>query len=136
MRKSFSLNTVPHEAEIGDTVLLFVPEAAGDAFIERYANLRDIQKKSNVDGEDFDPAQVREVTEALRDFIADFMLPESREAFSVMQLPTRVLVQLMEWVAELYGGGAGGTDGNGRPTGRSGGSPASRRTPGTPSKAN
>ncbi|MFD5570489.1 hypothetical protein [Streptomyces cadmiisoli] len=35
----------------------------------------------------------------------------------VMQLPDRVLVALMEWVTELYGGGA-----NARPTGRSGGS--------------
>ncbi|MFJ4469610.1 hypothetical protein ACIP2X_19280 [Streptomyces sp. NPDC089424] len=34
-----------------------------------------------------------------------------------MQMPDRVLVQLMEWVTELYGGGT-----NARPTGRSGGS--------------
>ncbi|WP_327594710.1 hypothetical protein [Streptomyces chartreusis] len=34
-----------------------------------------------------------------------------------MPMPDRVLVQLMEWVTELYGGGS-----NARPTGRSGGS--------------
>jgi hypothetical protein len=34
-----------------------------------------------------------------------------------MQMPDRVLIQLMEWTTELYGGGA-----NARPTGSSGGS--------------
>jgi hypothetical protein len=43
-----------------------------------------------------------------------------------LRLPARVLTELMEWVAELYGGGA-----SNRPTGRSSGSPQQRRTPGT-----
>lgn len=138
MRKAFAIRTEPHEAEIGDTVLRFVPEAVGDMFVEQYANLRETQKGANAD--DADAVELRKATQALRDFLIGFMLPESHDAFTAMQLPTRVLMELLEWVAELYGGGAGGTDGKGdnegRPTGPSSASPRSRRTPGTPSKAN
>lgn len=129
MRKSFALNTIPHEAEIGDAVLQFVPEVPGDEFLDGYTRLRDAQKTA-ADGEDTDPEHVRKVTAALREFLTEFMLPDSRQQFATMQLPTRVLMELTEWVAELYGGGA-----SERPTGRSSGSPQPRRTPGTPSKA-
>lgn len=130
MRKTFKLNTVPHEAEIGDTILLFAPEVLGDEFIEGYARLREVQQRASGDES---VESVREVTQGLKEFLAGFMLPESRDTFAAMKLPTRVLVELAEWVAELYGGGAGGAGkGNeGRPTGRSGGSPQQRRTPGT-----
>jgi hypothetical protein len=46
------------------------------------------------------------------------MLPESAAAFVSVRLPQRVLLQLIEWVAELYGGGSGNPDaGTGPSTG-------------------
>lgn len=133
MRKSFALNREPHEAEIGDTILQFVPEALGDEFLDGYMRLRDVQRAVGGD-DDADPGDVRKVTGALREFLGELMLPESRTVFAGMQLPNRVLVQLVEWAAELYGGGSG-SGGDARPTGPSSGSRPSRRTPGTPSKA-
>lgn len=130
MRKTFALNTVPHEAEIGDVVLKFIPEAPGDQFLDQYEQLRDVQKRAS--GDDASPDAVREVTAALREFITSLMLPESHETFDGLELPTRILVQLVEWLAELYGSGAGGeAGGQGRPTGRSSGSARPQRTPGT-----
>jgi hypothetical protein len=137
MRRSFTLNTQPHEAEIAGTVLYFVPEAEGDAFVDAYARLQEAQKGA---GDEGGPEQLKKVTAALREFLTDLMLPESREVFAEMRLPARVLVEVTQWLAETYGGGAGGAEGQGgsggRPTGRSSGSAPSRRTPGTPSKAN
>lgn len=129
--RKFTLNTTPHEAEIGDTVLKFVPEVAADEFLDGYARLREAQKTANSLSGDEDLGDVRKVTSALREFLTDLMLPESREPFSAMVLPVRVLVELTEWVAEIYGSGA-----SDRPTGRPGGSASSRQTPGTRSKAN
>lgn len=45
-----------------------------------------------------------------------------------MRLPDRVLVELLEWVVELYGGGS-------RPTSSSNGSAPASRTRGTPGRA-
>lgn len=138
MRRTFTLNTTPHEAEIGGTVLYFVPEAEGDAFVDSYARLREVQQDSGGSDEDATPDQLKKVTAGLREFLTGLMLPESGEEFAGMRLPNRVLVELTQWLAELYGGGAGGAggqDGGGaRPTGRSTGSASSRRAPGTSSK--
>ncbi|CAL9613654.1 hypothetical protein SUDANB1_05680 [Streptomyces sp. enrichment culture] len=160
-RKSFALNTEPHEAAIGDIVLKFIPEVYGDEFLDAYIQLRDAQKSVGGGGENADPAELRQAMASLRAFLADLMTEESRVLFtrvdvvkggevletfqswdeaetyaegvvggaSVVQhlrLPARVLTELMEWVAELYGGGT-----SNRPTGRSSGSPQPRRTPGT-----
>jgi hypothetical protein len=159
-RKSFSLNTEPHEAVIGDVVLKFVPEVYGDEFLDAYAQLREAQKAVSGNLEDAGTEELRKSMDSLRTFLADLMTEESREAFNrvdvvkgsevvesfqswgaaeeyaqeldgatVVQhtrLPARVLAELMEWVAELYGGGTAS-----RPTGRSSGSPQPRRTPGT-----
>lgn len=121
-RKQFQLRTEPHAAVVGDVELLFHPEVMGDEWLDAYEELQAAQK--NVDTKDPDPASLRAATQAMRDFLARRMLPESAETFAGMRLPDRILVELVEWVAELYGGGSGGD----RPTGSSGGSvPASPR---------
>ncbi|MGW6391229.1 hypothetical protein ACWFR1_12170 [Streptomyces sp. NPDC055103] len=143
MKKQFALNTSPHEAEIGDVTLEFLPEVMGDEFLDTYASLQDTTKRLSIDLSDMtnvDLAQVRDTTQALRVFLAKLMLPESAEKFARwevkvgakvvsshfdpdeareaaetkknakvvdagMRLPDRVLVELLEWVVELYGGG-------------------------------
>ncbi|MGX1514044.1 hypothetical protein [Streptomyces collinus] len=142
--KSFSLNTEPHVASVGETDLLFQPEVMGDEFMDALGELRDVQKAaSGVDLEDLqtlDPDALRAASRALRGFLAQLMLPESAALFTsleviadgarvatyqdreeaqqhadgiagakvqdALRLPDRVLVELMEWVTELYGGGA------------------------------
>ncbi|MEU8831760.1 MULTISPECIES: hypothetical protein [unclassified Streptomyces] len=158
--KSFSLNTVPHVADIGGVELLFQPEVMGDDFMDAYQSLIDAQKSSGVSLDDLsgvDPAQLRNVSRALRDFLARLMLPESAELFTRLdvvvdgkpvesfadgaeaeayaaeianarvvdglRLPDRVLVELLEWVVELFGGGQ-------RPPTSSGGSAAASPQPG------
>ncbi|MFF1964319.1 hypothetical protein ACFVW5_12005 [Streptomyces sp. NPDC058232] len=160
--KSFSLNTVPHVADIGGVELLFQPEVMGDDFMDAYQSLIDAQKSSGVSLDDLsevDPAQLRNVSRALRDFLARLMLPESAELFTRvdvvvdgkpvesfadaaeaeayaaeianarivdgLRLPDRVLVELLEWVVELFGGGNGQ-----RPPTSSGGSAAASLPPG------
>lgn len=127
--RSFALNTEPHRAEIGDAVLLFEPEVAGDVFLDAYATIRDAQKAiSGV--ENPEPEQIRNVTAALREFLASFMLPESQPVFAELRLPDRILTELLNWIMEIYGAGAGGENGP-RPTGRSSASATPRRTPTT-----
>ncbi|MDN3056843.1 hypothetical protein PH213_20275 [Streptomyces sp. SRF1] len=142
MKKTFALNTEPHVADVGGTELLFQPEVMGDDFMDAYAELREAQRGSGVDPDDLsdaDPGQLRQVSRALRGFLAHLMLPESAELLTRLdvvadgaviasfqdleeaqehadhttgakvvdglRLPDRVLVELMEWVIELYGGG-------------------------------
>jgi hypothetical protein len=114
--KSFAINTEPHRAEIGEHVLLFEPEVVGAEFAQAYSELRDVQKRVK-DAEDIDADALLAASNAMRAFVAGFMLPESVKVFNTMKLPDRVLVQLLEWVAELYGGGSVE-----RPTGQSSGS--------------
>lgn len=104
--KSFAINTEPHRAEIGEHTLLFQPEVVGAAFAEAYSGLRDAQKKVKDAGDDIGPDVLLAVNAEMRAFLARFMLPESAELFATLKLPDRVLVQLLQWVAELYGGGA------------------------------
>ncbi|MFF1834245.1 hypothetical protein ACFVXE_08570 [Streptomyces sp. NPDC058231] len=166
--RSFALNTVPHVADIGGFELYFEPEVMGDDFMDAYQSLIDAQKSSGVslDGlSGVDPAQLRRVSRALRDFLARLMLPESAELFTRLdvvvdgkpvesfadaaeaeayaaeianarvvdglRLPDRVLVELLEWVVELFGGGAGQ-----RPPTSSGGSAATSPPRGTRGVAN
>jgi len=121
--RKFALNTTPHVAEIGDTKLLFQPEVMGDDFLDAYEKLRAVQKEAKADDPaNADPAELRKVTKALRDFLSDLMLPESRDAFAQIRLPDRILVELLEWAVEQYGA---------RPTGSSSGSAQASPTPGT-----
>ncbi|MFD4314981.1 hypothetical protein [Streptomyces sp. NPDC058548] len=166
--KKFSLNTSPHEAEIGDDVTLrFLPEVMGDQFLDTYSQLQETMKRLNVDLSDMaavDLAQVRETTQALRVFLASLMVPESAAEFvswevrnasgkvlsshrtpdeareaadgkknvtvvdAGMRLPDRVLIELLEWVVELYGGGQ-------RPPTSSNASAPASSSPGTNGKA-
>lgn len=124
--KSFHLNTEPHVATVGTVDLLFEAEVIGAEFASAYAALREVQAKlpersakatstkhAKKDGELPEPAVLAEISEAMREFIGRFLLPASREDFAGLRLPDRVLVELMEWVAELYGGGSGNRDADG-----------------------
>jgi hypothetical protein len=124
--KSFALNEDPHTATVGRTELLFVPETTGPEFAEAYDALRDVQiKVKNARGakgsstkpgkpDDLGKDTLIELSDAMRTFITRFLLDdEQRETFAGMRLPDRVLVQMMEWVAELYGSGSGNVDGGG-----------------------
>lgn len=142
-KKAFSLNTTPHEAEIGDAVYLFEPEVLGDEFLDRYERLQEANRRLDLDPAnmtDADLSTVREAAVAMRVFLASLMLPESAHEFARWDViaggkvisshptpeeateaaakrkgatvkdaghryPDRVLVELMEWVIELYGGG-------------------------------
>ncbi|MEU6928941.1 hypothetical protein AB0A05_07230 [Streptomyces sp. NPDC046374] len=142
-KKQFTLNTTPHEAEIGDVTLLFQPEVLGDEFLDRYEQLQEANKRLNIDPAnmaDTDLSKIREAAVAMRVFLASLMLPESAHEFARWDVvvagkvvsshpnpdeaagaaakrkgatvkdaghrfPDRVLVELMEWVVELYGGG-------------------------------
>ncbi|BBA98369.1 hypothetical protein RVR_4523 [Actinacidiphila reveromycinica] len=169
--KKFTLNSTPHEAEIGSATYLFEPEILGDEFLDRYERLQEANRRLNLDPAnmaDTDLSKVREATVAMRVFLASLMLPESAHEFARWDVvvggkvvsshpnpeeagaaaakrkgatvadagtryPDRVLVELMEWVVELYGG-------NRPPTSSSGSAPASpppgRRGRGvSPSKA-
>lgn len=79
------LNTEPHEAEIGDEVLLFTSEVMGDEFLEYYERLREAQSVLGVAVNDLsqvESAKVRQVVAALRMFLARLMPPESAEKFA------------------------------------------------------
>ncbi|WP_233646826.1 hypothetical protein [Streptomyces sp. BSE6.1] len=171
MQKTFSLNTEPHVANIGEHQLLFEPEVFGDEFMDAYAELRESQQAKGVDLEnlaDADTDDLRRTMRAVRVFLARNMLAESAEFFTrldvvqggkvleafqdfdeasefagqhdgarvvdALRLPSRVIVELLEWVVELFGGGN-------RPTMPSSGSAtasprAGRRSTGvSPSKA-
>lgn len=118
--KSFAINTEPHTATIGDVTLKLQPEVIGADFAQAYAELRTVQAKvkgnkasstKHAKEENFDPAVLVEVHEAMRAFVRRFLLEESRAAFDAMKLPDRILVQLLEYTAELYGGGQGNAPG-------------------------
>lgn len=104
--KNFAINVHPHDATIGDKTLYFVPEVEGSEFMTAYTELRDVQ--SSIGNEESATAeQLVLVNTAMRDFLKGLMLPDSQDEFDDMKIPSRVLVQLLQWVAELYGGGSG-----------------------------
>lgn len=122
--RTFNLNTQPHQAMIGDTVLKFEPEVIGSDFAEAYTSLQTLQTRvgdmgkpqratSTKHAKDTGPAVdgqvLKDLSDGMRSFLRKFMLPESQTEFDGMRLPDRVLVELLEWVAELYGGGSGKT---------------------------
>jgi hypothetical protein len=109
--KKFAINQEPHKAEIGEHTILFQPEAVGAAFVQAYSGLREVQKQVTAAGDEVDADLLTAVNTEMRAFLARFMLPESAELFETLKLPDRVLVQLLEWVAELYGGGSGNAAG-------------------------
>jgi hypothetical protein len=124
--KSFAINTEPHEAKVGDTVLFFEPEVIGAEFAQAYDALRKVQAKVKAnkgakasstkhakEEEALDTETLIEISDAMRSFIRQFLLSESRDKFASMRVPDRVLSELMEWVAELYGGGSGNPDAGG-----------------------
>lgn len=163
-KKQFSLNSEPHEAEVGDVTLRFVPEIMGDEYLDTYERLQEKLAEVNLDSENLqagDISAVRQTNAAVRVFLASLMLPESAAEFArwdvvegdtvvsshrspeeaqeasrqgtrvvdaSMRLPDRVVVELMEWVIELYSGGR-------RPPTSSTGSAAASPRPGTPGKA-
>jgi len=118
--RSFEIRTEPHRVNIGALTLLFQPEAVGAEFLGRYEDLQAAQKLIG-SPEDASIEAIQGVTTALTGFIRHFLLPESVEAFEGAVLPTRVLVGVVEFLAEIYGGGS-----EERPTTRSGASPRRR----------
>jgi hypothetical protein len=108
--KKFSLHTEPHVAEIGDDLTFaFRPEVDGDAFLDAYDSLRERYSGLHLGGgADLDGVQtsdLREAIGAVRTFLAELMLPESAARFETAKLPNRIIMQLLEWVMEIYGGG-------------------------------
>jgi hypothetical protein len=123
--RTFNINTEPHTARIGEHVLLFEPEVIGSDFIQAYTALQDVQQRASASNrparkasatqhakasEVPDTKILKELDSAMRAFLEELLVPESRETFRTMRLPQRVLVQLIEWVTELYGGGSGNPD--------------------------
>jgi hypothetical protein len=105
--KSFAINTEPHVATIGEHRLLFEPEVIGAEFAQAYSGLKQAQKQVKAAKDDVGPDELLAVNAGMRDFLRRFMLPDTAELFDTLKLPDRVLVQLLEWVAELYGGSSG-----------------------------
>lgn len=106
-RKSFTINTEPHVATVGKYDYEFHPEVLSDEFLDGYAELKDGFKAARIDPkelDDVDPEHLKKVTASLRVFLAKLMLPESAERFAKERIPDRVLVELLEWVGEVYGG--------------------------------
>lgn len=122
----FEIRTEPYRARIGDTVLLFEPEAYGSEFVAEYNKLVEVQSRvgrkaagskansnKHAKSPDIDAEEMAQVNAAMRGFVARFLLPESVPVFESMRIPDRILLQLIEFAAELYGGGSGNPDADG-----------------------
>lgn len=122
----FEIRTEPHRAVIGATTLLFEPEAYGSEFVAEYNKLREVQTRvgrkaggtkanssKHAKEADISAEELAEVNQALRGFIARFLMPESLDVFHQMRVPDRILLKLVEFAAELYGGGSGNPDADG-----------------------
>lgn len=118
--KDFGINEEPHVANVGKHRFLFVPEMVGAKFASAYAKLTDVQKDvkamsggkasstKHAKEESFDPDVMVRVSAAMVDFVCTFLVDDGeRTRFRETTIPDRVLAQLIEWVAELYGGGSG-----------------------------
>lgn len=112
--KSFHINTEPHTAVIGDVTLSFEPEVIGAEFASAYSGLKVAQKQITDAGDNVGEAELLAVNAGMREFVGRFLLPESKPDFDALKLPDRVLVQLLEFVASLYGGGSGNVPGGSR----------------------
>jgi len=126
MERVFNIRTEPHRAVVGDVTLLLIPECSGSDFLDAYKNLRDVQTRVNrkssgvkassskhAKDADIDVAELADLSRTMREFVASFLLPESVAPFETMNLPDRILLQLIEFAAELYGGGSGNPDADG-----------------------
>lgn len=109
--KSFAINDEPHVAKLGSVEFLFKPEVIGADFADAYAILREAQAEiaaaSKAGGESMSGETLKKMNESMRSFIRSFLMDESKKAFDTTAIPDRVLIQLMNWTAELYGGGQG-----------------------------
>lgn len=105
--KTFALNTTPHIINVGPHRFELEPEVIGAEFADAYAVLRRAQAAITAAGADIGAEELKAVNAGMRDFVSRFMLTESKQLFQTVRLPDRVLVQMLEFVAELYGGGAG-----------------------------
>jgi hypothetical protein len=119
--RTFEIRTEPHVARIGGTVLLFEPDVAGADFMSAYVKLQDAQQTASdmltprkatatKHAKQADPAAIAMLDEALREFLAALLVPTSRDVFAETKIPQRVLVEIVEWCTELYGGGSGNQD--------------------------
>lgn len=123
--RTFEIRTEPHEATLGDRVFYFEPEVVGAEFAGAYNKLREVQERtqgskanSSKAAKSADPNAIIEISSAMKSFVATFLVPgEQVDIFSGMRLPDRVLVQLIEWLGELYGGGSGNGEAGGTSTG-------------------
>lgn len=122
MAKVFAIRTEPNSVMLGATEVFFLPEADGTEFIEHYAVLSAAQKAADPDDE---AAAAVAVLAAMKEFIAKFLMPDSVLVFWSLKLPSRVVMEMVEHLAELYGGGS-----EERPTGQSNGSAKRRPSPG------
>lgn len=122
----FKIRTTPHRAVIGDTTLLYEPEAYGTEFVAEYNKLVEVQSRvgrkaagtkanssKHAKSSDINAEELAEVNAAMRGFVARFLLPESVPVFESMRIPDRILLELVEFAAELYGGGSGNPDADG-----------------------
>lgn len=109
--KTFAINTEPHVINIGTAKLLLEPEVIGAEFAEAYAGLKVAQKQITDAGDNVGSEELLAVNEGMRSFLRRFMLADSKEEFDHLILPDRILVQMLEFVAQLYGGGSGNAPG-------------------------
>lgn len=126
VERVFEIRTEPHRVRIGEAVLLFEPEVYGAEFLDAYNHLVDVQKRvsrktsgvkasstKHAKEPDITAAELTELNNTMREFTARFLLPESVPVFEAMKIPDRILLQLIEFAAELYGGGSGNPDADG-----------------------
>lgn len=79
--KNFAINTEPHRANLSqDRFLLFEPEVDGAVFFQQFARFRETQARASAAGEDASGEEIVAVPIAMRAFLVRFMLPESRDA--------------------------------------------------------
>lgn len=114
-KQQIQLNQSPHELEIvghrelGTVVLQFEPELYGDAMRNAYA---EYQKKLEAEGlgAEQDDNQAVDLDKIgvgialLREFLTEFMLDHSKELFSTLELPDRVLLSMSQAVTGFYSG--------------------------------
>lgn len=119
----FEIRTEPHVARVGGHVFEFEPEAIGAEFVTAYTELQRVQAEASdkltprkasstkhAKAAEADLSVVAELEAAMRGFLSGLMVPASRERFAEARIPQRVLISMIEWTAELYGGGSGNPD--------------------------
>lgn len=117
--KTFEIRTENIPIMLGTRKISLIPEVNGATFAAAYDKLRSVQQKVKASGgnkasstkhakaEDIDSSVLAELSVAMHEFVTGFVAHESRVDWDSMMIPDRVLVQLMEHCAELYGGGQG-----------------------------